>query len=133
MTARADQQIPIFICSTEKDLREHRSKVWDRMEKLELGINGMEIFGARTDAPLETCLKEVSDCKYLIAIIGMRYGSIDNESEKSFVQLEYETANELSLDILIYLIDMENSLVLPKNVDTGESASKLKSFKETPP
>lgn len=131
MVANVNQHIPIFICSTEKDLKDHRIKVWARMEKLELAISGMEIFGARTDAPLKTCLKEVSDCKYLIGIIGMRYGSIDDESEKSFVQLEYETANKLGLDILIYLIDKENAPVLPKNVDTDESARKLESFKET--
>ena len=105
MTAKVNQHIPIFICSTEKDLKEHRSKVWERMEKLELGVSGMEIFGARTDAPLETCLKEVSDCNYLIGIVGMRYGSIDADSGKSFVQLEYEMALEKKLDILIYLIN----------------------------
>lgn len=43
MVANVNQHFPIYICSTEKDLKEHRINVWDRMDKLELGISGMEI------------------------------------------------------------------------------------------
>lgn len=131
MPANIKQHIPIFICSTQNDLKEHREKIWQLMEKLKLGVNGMEIFGARTNKPLDTCLQEVSKCKILIGIIGMRYGSIDDETGKSFVQRECEAAIKSELEILIYLIDEENSSISPNYVDKDEHATKLMEFKET--
>jgi hypothetical protein len=59
----------------------------------------------------------------------MRYGSIDSESRKSFVQVEYETAIK-KIEILIYVIDEQNSLIRPFHVDKNENAKKLEDFKE---
>jgi len=90
----------------------------------------MEVFGARTAEPIQTCVEEVKKSKIFIGILGMRYGSIDIESGKSFVQIEYETAINRGLDVLIYLIDEENALISPIFVDKDENAKKLQEFKE---
>jgi hypothetical protein len=100
------------------------------LEKLKLGINGMEIFGARTAEPLQTCIDEVKKSQIFIGIIGMRYGSVDNDSGKSFVQIEYDTAKSTGLEILIYIIDEQNALIHPAFVDRNEDAKKLQAFKE---
>jgi hypothetical protein len=60
----------------------------------------------------------------------MRYGSLDPESGLSFTHLEYLEAQRLCLPSLIYLIDEAEHLVLPKDVEVGESAAKLRSLKE---
>jgi hypothetical protein len=129
MNATLRQHVPIFLSSTYEDLRPHRKAVWDALDKLKVGVIGMEVFGARSDEPLVTCLDEVSKCSVFIGILGMRYGSIHAESGKSFVQLEYETALERKLDILVYLIDEEQASLAPKFVDTGDSARALSDFK----
>lgn len=59
----------------------------------------------------------------------MRYGHIDEASGKSLTQLEYEEAQAIRLPSLIYVMDENTHAVLPKHVDTGISADKLKSFK----
>jgi hypothetical protein len=90
----------------------------------------MEIFGARTADPIQTCVEEVKKSKVFIGILGMRYGSVDKESGKSFVQIEYETALYEKIDVLIYIIDEEQALIPPKLVDKNENAKKLEDFKE---
>jgi hypothetical protein len=89
----------------------------------------MEVFGARTQKPLDTCLAEVLTSEVFIGIIGMRYGSIDDATGKSFVEREYETAIRSGLEIWIFLIDEENAGIPPKFVDC-ENADKLKDFKK---
>jgi len=124
------QHVPIFVSSTYTDLEPYRKAVWNTLDKLKLGVSGMEIFGARSTEPLQTCVAEVMKCEVFVGIVGMRYGSVDEKTAKSFVRVEYETALEKNLDILIYLIDKEKAQIPPKFVDVGESASKLQDFKE---
>jgi hypothetical protein len=130
MTTNNKQYIPIFLSSTYKDMIPHRKEVLNTLDKLKVAVSGMEVFGARTEEPIETCLSEVEKCEVFIGILGMRYGSIDTKTGKSFVQREYETAMEKSLDIRIYLIDEEKALLHPKLIDFDESAKKLRDFKE---
>lgn len=77
----------------------------------------MEEFGARSELPLETCIREVLESDIYIGIIGIRYGSIDKETGKSFTQLEYEAAVDNNKEILIYLLDEENSKITPAHID----------------
>ncbi len=119
----------VFISSTFEDLKEHRKKLWDILTKYEVNIRGMERFGARKEAPLQTCLAEVAQSDIFIGVISYRLGTIDPKSSKSFVQLEYEKALELNREVFIYLIDDKNGRVTPAFVDFGENHEKLESFK----
>ncbi|WP_192820146.1 DUF4062 domain-containing protein [Rufibacter sp. LB8] len=118
----------VFISSTYLDLKEERKKVWDSLEKFDVAVKGMEQFGARKTTPLETCLAEVEQSDIYVGIIGMRYGSEEPNSEKSYSQLEYEKAIERNLEILIYLIDEENSTVKPSLIQF-DKIPKLNNFK----
>lgn len=121
--------IPVFVSSTYEDLKVYRSEIYALLLELGLEPRGMEAFGSRSEAPLQTCLNEVSRCKIYIGILGMKYGSLEENTKKSFTELEYEQAIENHAYILVYLIDEDNALVHPKHVDTGENASKLEKFK----
>lgn len=120
---------PIFVSSTYTDLIPHRSAVRQVLSQFSVDIHGMEVFGARTQKPLDTCLTEVLTSEVFIGIVGMRYGSVDEVTGKSFVEREYETAIRSGLEIWIFLIDEENSGIPPKFVDC-ENAEKLKTFKK---
>jgi hypothetical protein len=61
----------------------------------------------------------------------MRYGSVPDGHAKSMTHLEYEQAQAVKLPSLIYLIDEDNQPVLPKDVEFGPGADKLRSLKET--
>ncbi len=119
----------VFISSTFEDLREHRKKVWETLTKYEVNVRGMERFGARKEAPLQTCLAEVEQSDIFVGIICQRLGTIDQSSSKSFTQREYEKALELKKEIFIYLIDDKNGKIALQYIDYGENHEKLESFK----
>lgn len=118
----------VFISSTFVDLKEERKKVWDNLEKFDVTVKGMEQFGARTTNPLATCISEVEQSDIYVGIIGMRYGSEEPNTGKSYSQLEYEKAVEQNKEILIYLIDEESSTVTP-NLIQFDKIQKLNNFK----
>ena len=118
----------VFISSTFIDLKEERKKVWDSLEKFDVTVKGMEQFGARTSNPLVTCISEVEQSDIYVGIIGMRYGSEELNSGKSYSQLEYEKAVEQNKEILIYLIDEDSSAVTP-NLIQFDKIQKLNNFK----
>lgn len=129
MTKINKQYVPVFIGSTYEDLIEYRQAVRDVLVRLETIVHGMEYFGSLPGSPLEECLNKVRQSKIYIGIFAMRYGSIESNSGKSFTHLEFEEAQRLKLPSLIYLIDENKQPVLPKFIDTGESATKLKELK----
>lgn len=121
----------IFVSSTYLDLIQYRQSVWRLLNNYNVQILGMESFGARKSGVLETCLQEVANSDIFLCIIGMKYGSIEICSNKSYTQLEYEKALECNLDILVYMIDDNKGYVCPKDVDIGKSARLLQMFKKT--
>ncbi len=120
----------VFISSTFDDLKPHRSKLWDSLQNYDVNIRGMERFGARTEAPLTTCITECELSDIYIGILGMRYGSIDDLSEKSYTFREYEAANEKGKDILFFVIDENDARIPPAFVDTGKQRERLDEFKK---
>lgn len=119
----------IFVSSTFLDLQSHRRAIWEALQKFDVTVRGMEQFGARTETPLQTCIAEVDQSDIYIGIIAFRLGSIEPTSGKSYTQLEYERALNLSKEICIYLIDEQNARVLRRFIDAGETLEKLDSFK----
>lgn len=122
--------IPVFVSSTYEDLKECRREIRDILSELGLEPHGMEEFGSRNEAPLQTCLDEVSRCDIFICILAMQYGSIEKSTGKSFTELEYDEATKIGAYILSYLVDEEKARVHPKHVDLWKKASKLKKFKQ---
>lgn len=118
----------VFISSTFLDLKDERKKVWECLEKFDVAVKGMEQFGARKSNALETCLTEVEQSDIYVGIIGMRYGSEEPNSGKSYSQLEYEKAIEQEKEILIYILDEDNSSVKP-NLIQFDKIYKLNNFK----
>src|SRR6266849_261953 len=121
----------VFISSTYKDLKDYRREVWDALKKFDVAVRGMEEFGARTAAPLETCLAEVEQSDVYVGIIAYRLGSIDPETKKPFTVLEYELAAEQKKDILIYIADDEVAS-FPRSLmdDDTRTRKRLAAFKD---
>jgi Domain of unknown function (DUF4062) len=120
----------VFISSTYSDLINYRESVFKVLNRLEAVIKGMEYFGSKTGTPKDECLKIVAESKVFICIIALKFGSVDEETGKSMVQLEYEKAQELKLPTLVYILDDKKQPVLAEHIDTNENLSKLIAFKE---
>ncbi len=128
--ATIKQHVPIFISSTYEDLIPYRDEVQRHLIRLEQIVKGMEYFGSKPENSLSVCLAQVRECKVFIGILGMRYGSVDEDSGLSFSQLEYLEALRNNIPTLIYIID-ENHPIPPRYVDVGIGAEKLSEFKKT--
>ena len=123
------QHIPVFVSSTYEDLIPYRDQVREVIAGLEQIVKGMEYFGSSPSNSLETCLSQVRESKVFISIIAMRYGSIHEEFDLSYSELEYNEAIKNNIPTLVYILD-DNHPIPPKFVDTGTKAEKLKTFKD---
>jgi hypothetical protein len=66
----------VFISSTYKDLIEYRAAAIRAVEGTNYQASKMEVFGARSDEPLNACLKEVEESDFFLGIYTHRYGYV---------------------------------------------------------
>ena len=121
--------ISFFISSTYEDMAQHRDSVIRKIQSKSGIINAQEFFGSRNSQPLDTCLEEVEQSQVFLLFIGPRYGSIDHESGKSFVEREYEKAYERRIPRFAYLIDDKYEFPI-MYVSKGKEAESLAAFKD---
>lgn len=120
----------VFVSSTYEDMIEYRDAVSEALNSIEQLPVGMEHFVASPEKSLEVCLSDVRRCQLYILVIGMRYGSVDLGTGKSYTELEYEEAVKYNIPVLAFVIDEAKCAILPKFVDVGEKAQKLLEFKK---
>lgn len=123
----------VFVSSTWEDMQSYREAVRGALNKAGCIPCGMERFSASAQSPLETCFEELEKSQVYICVLGMRYGSIDTESGKSYTELEYEKAKAMNLPILAFLIDEDKAVFKKKDLDSEDMAikmSKLEEFKK---
>src|SRR5213083_1249204 len=109
MSEQRLSDINFFICSTYVDLRAYRDAVIKEIRSHAGVINAQEFFGARDQKPLHTCLEEVDKSNVFVLFLGPRYGSVDPDSQRSFVESEYERARQRKIPIFAYIIDKSHS------------------------
>jgi hypothetical protein len=121
----------VFICSTWEDLEKERSQVLEAVRQLRFQHVAMEYFGADPRRPIEVCLEQVQRSDVFVGIVGHRYGSIVEETGKSYTHMEYDEATRIGLPRLIYLRN-DDVPILPRFMERNpESLMKLDEFKAT--
>lgn len=89
----------------------------------------MEFFGARAEAPIETCLEEVRRSDVIVVIVGLRYGSLVPGADVSFSEAEYNEAYRLRKPCLVYIRD-EDIPILPRYFESNPTnLERLRTFK----
>jgi hypothetical protein len=87
-----NRKLQVFVSSTYVDMKEERQAAVQAI--LEAGHipAGMELFAAGDEEQLAVIHRWIDECDVLLLLLGERYGSIEPNSGKSYVQLEYEYA-----------------------------------------
>ncbi len=128
MNGKKLSDINFFISSTFLDMRDYRDAVIKDLQSRAGVINAQEFFGARDRKPLDTCLDELRRSQVFIMFLGARYGSIDPESGRSFVEREYDEATTLKMPRFAYVMDRSQPVPF-EYVSIDGDATRLAIFK----
>ena len=105
-----EKKYQVFISSTYEDLKEERKRIIDVLLQSNCIPAGMELFSATDGAQMETIKSVIDLCDYYILILGERYGSISEETGKSYTEMEYDYALSKGIPVLVFAkkIDVNN-------------------------
>ena len=116
---RDRRKFSIFISSTYEDLKEERQAlVGVALENNFIPV-GMEQFHAAPTSQWNVITKMIDECDFYLLVIGGRYGSIDEETGKSYTEKEYDYAKGKGLPVLVLI--KEESVITENKKDTGEN------------
>jgi|GEM_PF-3610163 len=86
------KKLQVFISSTYTDLKKERQAAVEVILRAGHIPAGMELFAAGDKSQMEVIRSWIDASDIFLLILGGRYGSIEPESGKSYVQIEYEYA-----------------------------------------
>lgn len=122
-----EKKYQIFVSSTYTDLLEERAAVTEAIVKMKHIPIAMEFFSASNLSQLEYIKKLLDYVDYYVLIVGGRYGSED-ETGKSFTQLEFEYALDKSIPIIFFFPKHPEKITRDKIDDDPKKKDKLEDF-----
>lgn len=112
----------VFVSSTYDDMIEERDIAFQTLLKNGYIIGGMELFTGDNIEKFEVIKQDIQDCDIFILILGGRYGTVCKETNKSFIEMEYEYAKKLKIPVGVIKITNE---LLDKKKEKAYSNHKL--------
>lgn len=125
------RKFSIFISSTYEDLKKERQAlVGVSLENNFIPV-GMEQFHAAPTSQWNVITKMIDECDFYLLVIGGRYGSIDEETNLSYTEKEYNYAKTKKIPVLVLI--KKSSAIFESENDTGDDKynkmEKLDKFK----
>jgi Domain of unknown function (DUF4062)/AAA ATPase domain len=123
----------IMLSSTFTDLKEHRERAIEAIDKLGYVAKVMERSGARADVDvIESSLNMVRDSVAYIGVISLKYGQtpVDparNPDQLSITELEFNEAMRLGRPIILFIMGDDHPI---KKADVETNPAKLKRLNE---
>jgi len=128
------KKLQIFISSTYSDLREERQAAVEAVLVTGHIPAGMELFAAGDESQMNVIKRWIDESDIFMLILGGRYGSLDPETRKSYIQLEYEYALEKGKPLFALVIHEDYLKKKIKKYGSSvieqDSPDKLKEFRE---
>jgi len=114
-----ENDMKVFLSSTVSDLAEYRTAVTNMLSGLNVQCVTSE------SIPAGACISEVIQSEIaaadaVVVILGYRYGSIDTETGKSWVEWEIEIARRLEKPVLVFL-SSENTRLSAGEIDVNRA------------
>lgn len=129
------KKLQVFVSSTYDDMKAERQAVIEAILRAGHIPAGMELFAAGDKSQLEIIRRWIEDSDVYMLILGGRYGTIEKDSGKSYIQLEYEFAD--STNKPYFAAVMDEQYLDQKVRDSGKAVLEqerpdlLKQFKRT--
>lgn len=116
-----NKKLQVFVSSTYTDLIDERQAAVEAILDAGHIPAGMELFKAGNESQLKTIYKWIDNSDVYMLILGGRYGSIEQESNMSYTELEYRYA--LSKNIPVFAVVLSESFLTDKINALGLSAA----------
>jgi hypothetical protein len=120
------RKLQVFVSSTYSDLRDERQAAVEAILTAGHIPAGMELFAAGDETQMTVIRRWIAESDVFMLILGSRYGSIDPETQKSYVQLEYEYAS-VTQKALFAIVKSDD--LSPSQASAVEHADKLEAFR----
>ena len=125
----ANERKNVMISSTARDLPDHRKEVMDACLRQGMFPVMMDHLPASDDEAIRASLNMVDEADIYVGIFAHRYGYIPKGQTFSVTEMEYNRAVERKIPRCIFVMH-EDHPIKAADVELGEGATKLKSFKE---
>jgi len=127
------KKFQVFVSSTYLDMPEERQAAVKAILDAGHIPAGMELFAANDQSQWDTITNWIDESDVFLLILGGRYGSIEEKSQKSYVELEYDYAIEKEKPFFAIVISEAalNTKVRDEGTKVIESddSKKLKEFR----
>jgi len=119
----------VFVSSTYLDLAEERQEVIQTLLEADCIPSGMELFPASNDDRWTLIQRIIDDCDYYLLVIGGRYGSIDDQTQLSYTEMEYDYADSIGKPVLAFLHGSPGEIAADKTELDPGAREKLADFR----
>src|SRR5215831_7732955 len=102
------KKLQVFVSSTYTDMHEERQAAVEAILTAGHIPAGMELFTAGDQSQMVVIKQWIDESDFFLLILGGRYGSIEPTSRKSYIQLEYEYAQECKKPFFALVIDEDH-------------------------
>lgn len=102
-----NKKLQIFISSTYLDLIEERQVVVEAILQCRHIPAGMELFSANNKKQFDVIKKWIRESDIVFLILGGRYGSIELNSKKSYIELEYDYAKKIGKKPIAFIMSQK--------------------------
>ncbi len=124
------KKLQVFVSSTFTDLEHERQAAVEAILTAGHIPAGMELFAAGDKLQMRVIEKWIDDSDVYLLILGVRYGSIEPDSGKSYTHLEYEYALKHNKALFVCVIDEQERKARIKNGVKEEHSDKLRDFRD---
>jgi len=127
------RKFQVFVSSTYKDLVAERQAAVQAILRAGHIPAGMELFAASDKSQWKTIQNWIDDSDVFLLILGGRYGSIEPESGKSYIELEYDYAIQQHKPYFALYIDegyLHRKATTDSSVNEKDNPELLSMFRE---
>ena len=104
-TSPLKRKLQVFVSSTYEDMKDERQAAVEVILQAGHIPAGMELFSAGDESQMDTIRQWIDDSDVFMLILGGRYGTIEEKSGKSYIELEYDHAITTKKPFFAIVID----------------------------
>jgi hypothetical protein len=125
-----DRRYQVFVSSTYFDLKDERQAVISTLLNMDVLPAGMELFPATDDDAWTLIQQVIDESDYYLLVIGGRYGAIDDETQRSYTEKEFDYAISVGKPTMAFLHGDPGKIAAEKTDQNDEAREKLNAFRE---